>query len=556
MSWESGLGSLAVPNQVAPARAFRRGLLVLGFALLPTLGAVWLLPGYGTQDGPAHVYNASLILGSLQGDPRVNAFYDVRWQPLPNWTGHLALVGLLAIMPAWAADKVMISATLTGFAISLLWLRYRVAGDRGIRTAALMCALLAMNFPWLLGFYSFLLGTAIGFVTLGAWWGGRERLGPSRLLALGALLVLGYFSHLISLGLTLIGLLTLAVLTPGERRGRRLVLTIVALLPLLPLGLAYRTLMNHGGAISPHWMELTEWLSLDAWRKQLGWVDPLSLAGKVAAPFLDDGAVAFALVAPILLFALALTILTGATVQDKRTAYGVRQGWAVLAAVFVVGGIVGPDSLGPKHGNYLALRVFLFGLASVVPLLELGGGHRLHRAGTGLLMLAVIVQSAFVWDFGLRTDRQVSAFLRAKPHLGTDQRVVTLLLDLRQKFRSNPLLHVDNWLGVGTGNVIWTNYETAFYYFPVQVLPDVPHPDPLAIENISIRDDPAVAPERARAWESLLEAHHSEIDVLVVWGDDPSGLDPITTRWFTEIAREGKVRVLRRREPSTGRPTR
>src|SRR5204862_3079364 len=107
------------------------------------------------------------------------------------------------------------------FAVSIVWLRWRVVGWRGMPGAALMAVALAINLPWLLGFGSFLLGACLFPITLGLWWQGRDQLGPGRALALGALMMLGYFCHLVSLGLTVVGLVVLAAVTPGERRAAR-----------------------------------------------------------------------------------------------------------------------------------------------------------------------------------------------------------------------------------------------------------------------------------------------------------------------------------------------
>jgi hypothetical protein len=219
-----------------------------------------------------------------------------------------------------------------------------------------------------------------------------------------------------------------------------------------------------------------------------------------------------------------------------------------LAGLLLLGGLIGPDTLGEGHGNYLAQRVLLMGLAALVPVLEFGR----TRIATALLAVAVALQSAFVWDYARRSDRLVADLLRAGPHLRPADRVGSLLLRLRQRYRANPLLHADDLLGVGTDRVLWSNYETAHYYFPVQVRPEVPHPPPLAFEQASIHDDPAAAAARAAEWLALLEAHHAQIDALVIQGEDPSGrLDAITARWFEPIAREGAVRVWRRRAAGT-----
>ena len=71
----------------------------------------------------------------------------------------------------------------------------------------------------------------------------------------------------------------------------------------------------------------------------------------------------------------------------------------------------------------------------------------------------------------------------------------------RGRFRTNPLLHAENWLGVDTGNIIWNNYETLHYYFPVQFRPGIERPHPGDLELVSIHEDPSDEMARLRDWE-------------------------------------------------------
>ena len=234
------------PLEELPWRRSGLAWFVLALALTPALLAVWLVPGFVTQDGPAHLYNAHILVESFREGDSLGRAYEVRWRPLPNWGGHLILAGMLtAGVPAWTADRLLTSATLVGLAAGILMLRRRVAGTRGLAMAAPLAALLALNVLWLLGFASFLLGAALFPVTLAVWWGGRHRFGPGRTAALGALLTLGYFVHLVSLGLTVVGVLTLsaATRTGGGPRAwwRRAGWTTVGLLPLVPLALLMPT---------------------------------------------------------------------------------------------------------------------------------------------------------------------------------------------------------------------------------------------------------------------------------------------------------------------------
>ena len=205
-------------------RASWPGFLALAVALAPCLSAIWVLPWFVTQDGPAHVYNAQILADSFDPRSPSHAVYTISWKPIPNWMGHIVLAGLVSWLPAWVADRIMTSATLVGLAAATLWLRWRVAGGKGLVSAALLSALLAMNFTWLTGLHELparellvsdharhLVGRTVPAVEVAH----REF---SRFL-----LCLGYFCHLVSLGLTVVGLAVLSVAGPvpsGAADGR------------------------------------------------------------------------------------------------------------------------------------------------------------------------------------------------------------------------------------------------------------------------------------------------------------------------------------------------
>ena len=99
----------------------------MAIVLLPVLCAIWTVPGFVTQDGPTHLYNAWILSCSFTSPSPYQDYFVVQWQPLPNWVGHLALAGLLEVVSPWSADRIMMSVTLVGFA-------------SGSRLVALACA--------------------------------------------------------------------------------------------------------------------------------------------------------------------------------------------------------------------------------------------------------------------------------------------------------------------------------------------------------------------------------------------------------------------------------
>src|SRR4029450_3276817 len=144
----------------------RSAALVLVAALVPVLGAIWGVRWFVTQDGPAHLYNAHILASSLGPTSPFAAYSVVRWEALPNWGGHLVTAALISLMPASVAGPAITTLTLVGFAASIVGGRARVTGPSGLSLASVLAVLLSLNFPWLLGFTSFMLGACLFPITL------------------------------------------------------------------------------------------------------------------------------------------------------------------------------------------------------------------------------------------------------------------------------------------------------------------------------------------------------------------------------------------------------
>lgn len=522
--------------------AINRPTLALALALAPALAAVWCHPGFVTQDGPAHHYNAHILARSFDPSSPFLPYFQARWEPLPNWAGHLAWMTADRLFPPRVADRAITTLTLTGFALAVFRLRLRVAGKEGATVAAVLGALLGLNVTWLLGFTSFLLGASLFPVTLGVWWRGRDQGGSARNAGkLAGLVTVGYFCHPVSLGLTAFGLCVLEALTPGRDRLRRAGWTALGLAPMIPLGLIYLGLSRRGGGFSPEWKHLVDPLSVRSWVNQLTWVDPISLSRKDYLPIARAVARGHLAVAPVLWLGVAVFM----TMVGRRglLADPERRGWWVLALLLLAAGVAGPDTLGANHGEYLQQRIVLLGLVALTPVLRFDR-KRVGKVSAVALTVALVVQSAIVWDYAETSEQNAGAVLRAGPAVGQNQRIATRLTGIRTPFRANPLLHADCALGVGTGNIVWSDYETRFYYFPVQFRPGLDRPDPAILERIALSavDDA----DRGALWKTLLEEHQDAIDLVLTWGADPA-LDAENARWFRPEALPGGVTLWKRR---------
>jgi len=525
----------------SPERGLVRGLVALGLALAPALLAIGSTPGFTTQDGPAHLSSARILNASLAGHSPYAETFRVAWEPLPNWAGHLLTMLAIAACSPEVANRLVAVATLVGFGSAIVALRVVVAGSRGVEVAALLAAVLALNVTWLLGFTSFLLGATVALLTLAAWWSGRGGFGLGQVVALASLLVVGYFCHPISLGLTLGGLAILVIATPGPRRLVRAGWTASSGATLIPLAMAYRSLTRSGGGLDPVWGHWSP--SISGCVSQLGWVDPLSLAAKTASPF--DARLAMvppAAMAPALWAVLALGGMFALTWGRRNPE---RLGWLVLAIGLLAVGLVSPDTLGVKHGHFLPQRVVLLGLVALVPWLDLGTGRIGAKGAVAALVVALSVQSAFVWDYARNCRDRVAPFLKIAARFESGTRSATLLNGIRGRFRANPLLHADGLIAASTDSVFWTNYETAQYYFPVKVRSDVDHPVATLFEEVAILDEPRDVDRRTRLWRDLLRDHADQIDRIIEWQSD-ADLDAVTSHDYRVTDGEGPLRVWSR----------
>ena len=523
-------------------------LLIL---LIPTIAAILARPGFITQDGPAHVYNAEILRQTLTPFHGAQAFpltaFDTRLEPLPNWAGHATLIGLLSVLPARAADQAMIVLTLIGPAALCIWLARTVRGGSLPWPMVILCALLGLNWLWLLGFYSFLLGSMAFLLTVGCWWRLRDQPGPRLGLLVGLLMIVGYFCHPISLTLTVLALGVLCLSSTGKGWLTRALWTVIGFTPLIPLGLTYRRLMGAGGELAPTWAGFSKGFGLASVAERLLWIEPITLGRRTALPFASSESRLNGLAAPALWLGLGLLFYCW-----KRQCRSPRP-WFLASAALLGLAFLAPDSMGPTHGHYLTQRVVWLGLMLLVPALATVGGNggpspRSLRLPTACLGIALVVQTAFVWDYARESNRLFDAYTKALPAVGQKQRLAGLFLDLRGRFRANPLVHLDCWLGVGTQNVVWSNYEAAYYYFPVRVRPGPDTPPIREFEAISIMDAPKDAPERLARWTTLLDTYHPAIDRLVLWGHNPE-LERATEKEYTRTLNGTFLQVWARRNP-------
>lgn len=173
------------------------------FYLLVFLNLIPLFTGtfFPTLDGPAHLYNARLILDLISGSSSsVNQFFQLN-ELVPNLTGHAINAVFLAVLPPHLAEKLF----LVLYAIGLPWsFRYLLASSQSTNVIFSFLILpFVYSYLFLLGFYNFSISLIFMFLSIGYW----LRLGSnirsfSAFIILSLLCFLTFSSHLVVYGLS------------------------------------------------------------------------------------------------------------------------------------------------------------------------------------------------------------------------------------------------------------------------------------------------------------------------------------------------------------------
>jgi len=171
----------------------RESLLFLAVVIL-SMAPVLFHKYYPTMDGAAHLYNAHIINQLLFNAGSVyESFFSLNTLPVPNWSGHFVLAFFKLFLPAFLAEKILMVGYLLGLAYAFRGL-IKTLRSENVSLSYLVLPFL-YSFPFILGFYNFSLALVLMLFTLNFWLRNSQSLHLKKLLVLGLLLLLTYFSH-------------------------------------------------------------------------------------------------------------------------------------------------------------------------------------------------------------------------------------------------------------------------------------------------------------------------------------------------------------------------
>jgi hypothetical protein len=175
---------------VSPTRVF---FILLVLHLVP----IWIITFFPTQDGPVHVHTASVLRYYFNPDfLAFQEYYTIRRSFDPNWIGHLLMGGLMYFFSPLVAEKLLLSFYVITLPLSIYYVLLAI--DKNSVFLALLSFPFIFNYSLHMGFYNFCLSLPIFFLLLGYWLRYQDKLSTSKILTLSLLVLVLYFSHIVS----------------------------------------------------------------------------------------------------------------------------------------------------------------------------------------------------------------------------------------------------------------------------------------------------------------------------------------------------------------------
>ena len=142
--------------------------LALAGVILLNIVLIWSFPYLPTQDGPAHLYIATVLREYHAPEAAaLREVFELNVAPVPNLLIFFLLFGLLEFLPALAAEKALVTLYVVGLPLAA-WFAARPLGQNAWITTFLL-SLLTLGFTFSMGFYNYSFGTIFFLLGIGCY---------------------------------------------------------------------------------------------------------------------------------------------------------------------------------------------------------------------------------------------------------------------------------------------------------------------------------------------------------------------------------------------------
>lgn len=421
------------------------GLVVL-LSISPFLGVTFV----PSLDGPAHLYNANLIVELLSDNDFISKFYTLTSSPNPNLTGHIFLSGLLLLFPAFVAEKIVLIFYVVGFSYFFRKL-VLVQNPKNIWLSYLGFPFI-FSFVFALGFYNFSLGLV--FLLWGLYyWIKKEnkRLHISELFALFLLFTLAFFSHVFVFAVLVLVVSTRILFSfftknppiSGTRKLAEFLLSSSVSLGLFVFYFASRPAAHN--SVHNSFSKLVE---------DIVTLNPMVSYSK------GRESVFLALVGCVLIYLIVLTILSRNRGRNKSNI--AKESWLILSILMAVAYFILPDS--NSLGGFINTRVALVFYLLIVLWISVQQLSKKHVIPAILIVLFSHYQLVDYYSHCIKNMNEVAENCYEMEEYIEENNVV-IPLNFSGDWMKG---HFSNYLGISKPLVILDNYEAVNDYFATE----------------------------------------------------------------------------------------
>jgi hypothetical protein len=179
----------------------REYVLLVSMTLLYLL-PIWAFTYFPSQDGPAHLYNATLIQEFISPSHDIfQKYYQLNTNLVPTWFPHLILVALMYIFDPLTSEKIFLTFYVIIFISSV---RYAL-GAINLNSRWLVFLAFPLIYSDILnmGFYANSVSYAMSFFVMGYWLRYSDKWALKNLVIFGLLVFLLYLFHIVSFAMTM-----------------------------------------------------------------------------------------------------------------------------------------------------------------------------------------------------------------------------------------------------------------------------------------------------------------------------------------------------------------
>lgn len=425
--------------------------LLFGFFLLLHVSAIWLIPVFPSQDGPAHAATAVALIERILGGPSsfFGTWYELNSPLLSGWLPSLLLGTLSRAIDPFIAEKLLLSLHCLSLPICFRICAKSISPS-AYKLVSLSCFPLIFSFPLIIGFYPFCLSLSPLLLSLG--WLFEER--P---VDIGIPKLTGWFLLIASLHLFSAAVFLVAVtLVFAHARIRQIRFDLLPLLTVLLAGAAVfgPFIATRSGGTYPF--------------------DPAGavrdrFALRMFAPF-PASPRGYAGIEPL----ICLAIVAAQVLFRPRARVPFGRVWPVLTVTWLFAWQFGPTQA--WGASYLPSRFqtvfFLF--------LLLGFGRIIPRNRTTLVTATLCLVNLMLFAGNVSqwrsVSRKISAYLDHPWHsIPPNQTILALSFepmsqrtDLGLVTEARPLLHASGWIAAASRGVDLSNYQPAKDHFPIR----------------------------------------------------------------------------------------